>query len=222
MKRATLYKIITFLIRHLTVAEFERCELVPPQGGLIMATNHMSRLDIPLLFVNPPRPDLTALVTTKYLKYPLIKWFTIAAEGIWLDRDTADFTAFRTALQALKDGKAVGIAPEGTRSQNAALLQGKPGMILLAMKANVPIVPVALTGTEDAVKKLLSFRRPRMKAVFGKPFILPPIDRANRDAELQRLTDEVMCRIAAMMPAKYHGFYAGHPRLQELLASGDF
>ena len=120
-------------------------------------------------------------------------------------------------LTRSKQGAAVGIAPEGTRSQTAQLLEGKQGTVLLAYKADVPIVPVGLSETDHVVHDALLLRRPRIVARFGPAFRLPPIDRANRDEWMQRCTDEIMCRIAVLLPAKYHGFYANHPRLKELL-----
>jgi len=218
MKSHRLRSIIGFLMKQLTRTEFIGVENIPPEGGVLIACNHMSRLDIPVLFITPNRPEITALVTTKYLKYPLLRWFIVTTEGIWLDRDTADFSAFRKAVEALKQGKALGIAPEGTRSQTAKLIEGKPGTALLALRTGVPIVPVAIVGTEDGMSKLLRLKRPRITAEYGKPIIPPKLDRSNREGQLQNLTDEVMCRIAAMMPQKYHGFYADHPRLKELLA----
>lgn len=218
MKSHRLRSIIGFLMKQLTRTEFIGVENIPPEGGVLIACNHMSRLDIPVLFITPNRPEITALVTTKYLKYPLLRWFIVTAEGIWLDRDTADFSTFRKAVEALKQGKALGIAPEGTRSQTAKLIEGKPGTALLALRTGVPIVPVAIVGTEDGMSKLLRLKRPRITAEYGKPIIPPKLDRSNREGQLQNLTDEVMCRIAAMMPQKYHGFYADHPRLKELLA----
>jgi 1-acyl-sn-glycerol-3-phosphate acyltransferase len=218
MKSHRLRSIIGFLMKQLTRTEFIGVENIPPEGGVLIACNHMSRLDIPVLFITPNRPEITALVTTKYLKYPLLRWFIVTAEGIWLDRDTADFSAFRKAVEALKQGKALGIAPEGTRSQTAKLIEGKPGTALLALRTGVPIVPVAIVGTEDGMSKLLRLKRPRITAEYGKPIIPPKLDRSNREGQLQNLTDEVMCRIAVMMPQKYHGFYADHPRLKELLA----
>lgn len=218
MKSHRLRSIIGFLMKQLTRTEFIGVENIPPEGGVLIACNHMSRLDIPVLFITPNRPEITALVTTKYLKYLLLRWFIVTAEGIWLDRDTADFSAFRKAVEALKQGKALGIAPEGTRSQTAKLIEGKPGTALLALRTGVPIVPVAIVGTEDGMSKLLRLKRPRITAEYGKPIIPPKLDRSNREGQLQNLTVEVMCRIAAMMPQKYHGFYADHPRLKELLA----
>jgi 1-acyl-sn-glycerol-3-phosphate acyltransferase len=218
MKSHRLRSIISWLMKRLTRTTFIGIENVPPTGGILMACNHMSRMDIPVLFLTPNRPEMTALVTTKYLKHPLLHWFVVTAEGIWLDRDTADFSAFRKAVKAINDGKALGIAPEGTRSQTNQLIEGKPGTALLALRTGVPIVPVAIVGTEDSVSKMRHLKRPVITAEYGKPIIPPKLDRGNREGQLQTLTDEIMCRIAAMMPQKYHGFYADHPRLKELLA----
>lgn len=217
MKRETLQKIIRFLIRTLTVTEYQGTEHIPLSGGAIFATNHMSRLDIPVLFVNPVRTDVTALVADKYKRYSFFKWFNQTAGGIWLDRDKADFTAFRVAADVLKSGRPLGIAPEGTRSTTQQLLEGKSGTVLLAVRTGAPIVPVGIAGSESAMKKLVSFRRPHMIARFGPPFVVPPLSRENRDEELKLATEEVMCRIAALLPEQYWGFYANHPRLKELL-----
>ncbi len=220
-RRRWLQNTVAFLIRTLTRTTFIGTENLPPQGGIIVATNHISRLDIPVLFVNPVRTDITALVADKYLKYPFFRWFAMTAGGIWLDRSKADFSAFGQALAVLQAGRALGIAPEGTRSDTATLLEGKPGTVLLAHRARVPIVPVGITGTHTALKSLPRLRRGEIIARFGKPFRLPPFSRENREADLQQQTDEIMCRIAALLPPEYRGFYANHPRLNELLAQGD-
>lgn len=217
MKKATLQKTIRYLLRVLTETEYIGAENIPVSGGAIFATNHMSRMDIPLLFANPARQDITALVADKYKSYFLLSWFIRTAEGIWLDREKADFTALGTATDALLSGFALGIAPEGTRSTTRQLLEGKPGTVLLAMRSGAPIVPIGIAGSETAVKKLLSFRRPKMVVRFGKPFIVPELSRENRKEGLKQATDEIMCRIAALLPQEYWGFYANHPRLKELL-----
>jgi len=216
-KANNLRRLIVWLMGILTDTKFEGVENIPDSGGVLIATNHLSRMDIPVLFTIPNRPEMTALVTTKYLKHPLIRWFIITAEGIWLDRDRADFGAFRTAIEALEQGRAIGIAPEGTRSKEGHLLEGKPGTALLAVRANVPIVPVAITGTIGSFKKAITFQRPKITARFGKLIPPPVLEKGKREEQLQALTDEMMCQIAAMLPESYRGFYADHPRLKELL-----
>jgi 1-acyl-sn-glycerol-3-phosphate acyltransferase len=212
-----MLKIIKFLMGVLTRVEFEGLENIPAEGGVIFATNHMSRLDIPLLLINPRRTDLTALVADKYQRYWLFKFIVNTGGGVWLDRSKADFGAFREAARILKEGRPLGIAPEGTRSNIGKLLEGKAGTALLAYRTGAPVVPIAITGTESGMRDILLLRRPRLKASFGAPIVIESFERDQREAALQRYTDEIMCRIAAMMPEKYWGFYADHPRLKELL-----
>lgn len=219
MKKTTLRSIVAFLIKVLTRTEFLGLENLPISGAIIIATNHMHYLDIPLLFVNPVRKDLTALVTTKYKKHWFIGWFTQTAGGIWINRDIADFAAMQAASKVLKEGYAVGISPEGTRSHTAQLLPGKPGAVLLALKMNVPIIPVAITGTENAFRRIFTLQRPRITVSFGPTFTLLPVGSENREQVYQQYTDEIMCRIAALMPEKYWGYYRDHPRLKELIAA---
>lgn len=218
MKANKLRRFIVWLMHILTDTQFKGVENIPETGGVLIATNHLSRMDIPVLFMIPNRPEMTALVTTKYMKHPLLRWFIVTANGIWLDRDTADFGAFRQAVKALEEGKALGIAPEGTRSKAGYLLEGKPGVALLALRAHVPIVPVAITGTIGSFKKTIIFQHPHLTCEFGPMIPAPMIDRNNREEQLKNLTDEIMCQIAAMLPENYRGFYANHPRTLELLA----
>lgn len=218
LERNKLQRFVAFLISHLTRTEYYGVEHLPKRGGFLVATNHISRLDIPVLFVNPVRADITALVADKYLKNPFIRWFAVKAGGIWLDRSKADFTAFGQALATLQSGRALGIAPEGTRSSKRQLLEGKSGVVLLAHRGRVPIVPVGITGTETALARIFTFRTARIQVRFGAPIHLPPFSRENREEDLQRQTEEIMCRIAALLPSEYRGFYADHPRLKEILA----
>jgi 1-acyl-sn-glycerol-3-phosphate acyltransferase len=84
------------------------------------------------------------------------------------------------------------------------------------------IVPVAISGSEDRIVKgnLKKFKRTTIKLTAGQAFTLPPFPSEGREAKLQEYTDEIMCRIAAMLPAHNRGYYANHPRLIELLHGG--
>jgi 1-acyl-sn-glycerol-3-phosphate acyltransferase len=197
--------------------EFHGTHHLPPEGGMIVATNHMSRMDTLYLFINPARTDITALVADKYKKYPVFNWILDVGGVIWLDRDKADFGAFRVATEWLKKGVALGIALEGTRSRNGQLQEGKPGAVLLAQRTGVPVVPVGIAGTENFFHDLLRLRRPRLRLTFGPAFHIPPLDREKRDEQLKYWTDEIMVRIAALLPPRYWGFYKEHPRVKELV-----
>lgn len=218
MKRERLQSLIRWLLPRLSHLEYQGLEHIPPTGPLIVATNHLSRVDIPVLFITPVRDDITALVTDKYKFHWFMRWFTESAKGIWIDRNRADFGAFREGMEVLKAGRALGISPEGTRSQTASLLPGKPGTVLLALKAGCPVVPVGQWGTEKTFSELAHFRRAHITARFGPAFTFPPLERENREETMAHYTTEVMLRIAALLPEEYRGVYRGHPGLEEYLS----
>jgi 1-acyl-sn-glycerol-3-phosphate acyltransferase len=197
-------------------------ENIPQQGGFIITPNHLGRLDVPLGYVFLNRNDIIMMVAEKYHKYAIIRWFVKNLDAMWVDRFNADFKALREALNRLKRGGVLVIAPEGTRSKTEALLEARPGSSFLAVKAGVPIVPVGVTGTEDrlVVQQFKRLRRPQIHVRIGKPFTLPPIKGHERDQAIQSYTDEIMCHIAALLPPEKRGFYANHPRTLELLSGG--
>jgi 1-acyl-sn-glycerol-3-phosphate acyltransferase len=217
MSPQALRRILFFLFRLFSRIEISGIENIPKTGGVLIASNHLGILDGPLIYAVLPRADCTALAADKYHRNPFSRWLLNTARVIWLDRDNPDPQTFKTAIQRLREGWVLGIAPEGTRSKTGALIAAKPGVAYLAAKAGVPTLVMAVTGTEDAGKAILRLRKPRFRVVFGEIFDLPPLDRHDRDAALQRNADEMMCRIAALLPEKYRGVYADHPRLAEIL-----
>jgi len=192
-------------------------ETVPQAGSYILATNHLSRLDSALIFCLLDRRDVTGMIGDSYQKSWIMRWLVEIVDGIWVNREEVDVGAMRETLAYLRKGGAIGLAPEGTRSHTGGLIPARPGVAYLADKAGVSIIPVALYGTEHAFDCLRRLRRPSIHVRFGAAFVLPPVDRRERLAALQRNTDEIMCRIAAMLPEGYRGVYAEETRLQELL-----
>jgi 1-acyl-sn-glycerol-3-phosphate acyltransferase len=221
MRRANVRAIIKFIFKILSRIEVIGMENVPVQGGAILSANHLGRLDSALIFTLLERQDATGLVADKYKSKPFFRWLINLVNPIWINRESADFQALREAREYLQKGGLLGIAPEGTRSRTGALIQAKTGVAYLADRAKVPIVPIAITGTEKAFRELGRLHRPLLTVRFGQPFTLPPLDRQDRSAALQRNTDEIMCRIAAMLPPQYRGVYADHPRLKEFLPAED-
>jgi 1-acyl-sn-glycerol-3-phosphate acyltransferase len=218
MIRKVLRFIVRLLFKLLSRVEVVGMENVPPSGGCILACNHVSRLDPVLVFALIERTDITALVADKYKKHLIFSALINAVGGIWLHREDADFHALREARSFLQSGGLLGIAPEGTRSRTRCLSRGRSGVAYLADKSGVQIVPAAIYGTETAILQLFRFHRPLIHIQFSAPFTLPALQRGERDISLQRNTDEIMCRIAALLPPQYRGVYADHPRLKELLA----
>jgi 1-acyl-sn-glycerol-3-phosphate acyltransferase len=216
--RNFLVWLIRFVINLIARVNIHGFENIPEEGGFVIATNHLGRLDVVLLFY-ALEGDFILTIAEKYEHHWLFGPIGNAIDGIWLDRFNADVGAIRKVLTRMKTGGILVIAPEGTRSKTEAMAEGKPGVAYLAVKAGLPIVPVGLTGTEDrvVVDRLKRFKKSEIKIIVGKPFNLPPLPKKDRDANLKQYTDEIMCQIGALLPEKYRGVYANHPRLQELL-----
>jgi 1-acyl-sn-glycerol-3-phosphate acyltransferase len=226
MSKHTFLVIIRFVTRAILriIARIEiNGSLEFPPNGCIIATNHLGRLEAFLAIILPNRDDMVLLIAEKYQKYAIWRYFARKIDGIWLNRYDADFQALRAVYKRLQQGEVLAIAVEGTRSPTEALLPGKPGAAFLAAKSGVPVVPLAIWGTEDRVVKarLRRFKRLDIKINVGEPYYLPPMGRRDRDAYLQTQTDEMMCQIAALLPPKYRGVYADHPRLKEILAEAN-
>jgi len=201
------------LLTRLTVTGIKN---IPLEGGCILTNNHLGIADGPLIFSLIRRNDATGLVAKKHQNNPPIRWIVNTAQGIWIDRTRTDFQALKDAHAFLRNGGLLGISPEGTRSKTGSLIEPKPGVSYLAAKLDVPIIPMAITGTENT-KAIFLLRRPKVSVTIGEPFRLSPLDRKNREDSLKRNTDEIMCRIAAMLPYEYRGVYADHARLRYLL-----
>ena len=166
-------------------------------------------------------------MTKKYKKYFFARLVARWLRVTWLTRGQADMKAMREFITRLKNGGVMVIAPEGTRSKSASLLQAEPGAIYIASSANVGIIPVALTGTEDAdvVARLKKFQKLKITITAGQEMYRPPdiksVKGAERDVVLRSAVDEVMCRIAAMLPESYRGYYNDFPRTRELLGKAN-
>ena len=199
--------------------EINGIEKLPP-GNVIVAANHLGRLDTAALLCILDREDIIMPVAEKYRDHPLYGAIGRAANAIWLNRFDADYTAFRQILERMKQGGLLVIAPEGTRSKTEALQEGKMGVAFLASKSGYPVLPVAVTGTEDRgiVENLKRFRRSKITATAADLMYIEIPKGAGREEAMRKATDEIMCQIAAILPKKYRGVYADHPRVQELLS----
>ena len=218
-----MLRLIRFLIRIglKLIARFEihGKENVPLTGGMIIASNHIGILDIVMVYFGIDRTDLFIPVAEKFEKIGWIRWLGKQLNFLFVDRFNPDLKALRKMIALMEEGKCLVIAPEGTRSRVGSLNEGKPGVAYLAARSGFPIVPVAITGTADPVilGNVKRLRKSNITLTGGKPFIIPPLPKTNRDEALKNYTDEIMCQIAALLPERYRGVYANHPRLKELL-----
>jgi 1-acyl-sn-glycerol-3-phosphate acyltransferase len=196
-------------------------ENLPTENNYVLATNHIGILDALMPFYALGRWDIYIPVAEKWEQNRFLKWLGKYFNFVFIDRYNPDIKAMRKLIRLMEDGNLLAISPEGTRSRVGSLIEAKPGVTYLATKLNRPIVPVAITGTEDKVilGNLKRLKRSHITVTAGPHFTLPPVPREGRDEILKKYTDEIMCRIAVLLPEKYRGVYAEHPRLKELLSN---
>lgn len=213
-------KLIRFLVNLIANVKVTGAENVPQTGGMVVASNHIGIIDIVMFHYVFDRMDMFIPVAEKWEKHGWIRWLARQLNFVFVDRFNPDLKALRKMIGLMQDGNALVIAPEGTRSRVGSLIEGKPGVAYLAARSGFPVVPVAITGTEDKVilGNLKRLRKSSITLTAGTPFTLPPLPAKERDAKLQEYTDEVMCQIAALLPERYRGRYAHHPRTLALLA----
>jgi 1-acyl-sn-glycerol-3-phosphate acyltransferase len=184
-------------------------ENVPAYSPYFLAFNHVDTLDAPLLALFwPYQPE--ALTAAENFSRLGIGTLMHMYGAIPLKRTQFDREALEKGLEVIKSGSPLCVSPEGTRRRQPGMQEAKPGLAFLALKAKVPIVPVAITGTENWIPAWKKFQRPLISMTIGKPFRLPddPLTRANRHEKMLEYTTLIMKKIAELLPVEYRGVYA--------------
>jgi 1-acyl-sn-glycerol-3-phosphate acyltransferase len=155
-----------FTSRYHDLRVFTPCP-IPERGGAILASNHTSSLDPLPLQAACPRL-ITWMMAREYANILGLRWFLRAIEPILVERSGRDMAATRAALRALKDGKILGLFPEGRIEKTHDLLEFQTGVALLAMKARVPVYPAYLDGDQRRKGMVEALLVPqRMTLAFG-------------------------------------------------------
>lgn len=197
-------KIITKFACHLKV---EGEENVPLVGPLIVVSNHLSYLDPPLISMVLPR-ETHFLAKRELFDHPVMGMMVRQWNAIPLERGSGDLGALRASMKALSQNKVLGMFPEGHRSRGP-MLKAHPGTALLAHRTEAPILPIAITGTENIKGAVGILKHPYITIRIGQAFRVPHMDGRIERAQLNTLTDMIMFRIAEMLPEYYRGEYAG-------------
>ncbi len=209
---------LNLLYRFLTCRQVYGRAHIPSEGPCLLVFNHLSNLDAHLLYCLLPRADVTGLFAADYRSRPFFRFMVESPGGLWLRRGEGDRRTLQTALTLLEQGWMVGLAPEGGRSATGALREGRRGAAFLASRANAPILPVAIVGTEHIASGIKHLHRATVTVRVGAPFRLPSRQGGHSKRHLQQCTDLIMCHIAALLPIAYRGVYAAHPQLGKLLS----
>ena len=181
---------------------------VQQTGPLIAYANHTGSVEVPIIFTQLlPRP-LTGIAKIESWNFWFFNWIF----GIWgiipIRRGEADMDAMRKSLAALEKGYILGMAPEGTRNKTGALLRAKPGLVVLAMKANSPLQPVAHWGGEKFIKNLKRLKRTDFHVRIGRVFYLDARGEKMNKEIRQQMVDEMMYQMAKLLPEEYRGEYS--------------
>jgi 1-acyl-sn-glycerol-3-phosphate acyltransferase len=201
-----LWRLIRFIVRVIVaiIADVHIIgrQNVPETGPLIIASNHLSWTDIPLI---PAFLKRKVVYMAKEEAFQgKVGWLVRFFGAFPVKRGEADRQSLRAAEEQLKAGRILGIFPEGTRSKIHKLGKAHAGMGMIALRSGAPVLPVAIYGTEHIFKKF----RPRITIIFGEPMILIPKGKKITREDIDQSTEQVMYRISSMLPPEYRGVYA--------------
>ncbi|HLX35347.1 MAG TPA: (d)CMP kinase [Candidatus Limnocylindrales bacterium] len=217
--------VLRVIARLLARIHFEGDRQELPKGALIVAANHASSADPPILgaFLNArlDRP-INWLGKRELLELPIVGWAMRQAAIHPVDRRAADVDAFRTAMRILESGNVLAVFPEGTRSRDGALQEVREGVAVLALRSGAPVLPVGFADTDRFWPrgKLLPHPGREVTVRFGKPFVVADelglaagdgADGASgrdRRQVKEAATRLIMTRIAELLPPRQRGVYA--------------
>ena len=187
--------------------EVEGLENLPEEGALIVVQNHMIFIDTVLGSAFIDR-EIVGMSKAENYDNPLLAICFNLYGTFPVRRGEVDRQALRAALKVLKDGKVLMVAPEGTRSRTNTLQKGKDGLSYIAVKSSAGFIPLAIWGQEKLWHQLRRLRRTKVKAVFGMPLVFEAGQGKMSREQLAQMTDEMMYRIAALLPEEYRGYYS--------------
>ena len=195
--------------RRLTV---EGIDGVPRTGGVLLVSNHVSAADPPLTGGLLPRLDVYYMAKSEHFRNPLQRALWRGYNAYPVVRHSADRAALRHTLELLRDGHVVLMYPEGSRSPDGHMRAAEPGAGFLARQAGVPVIPVAVWGTEQVLPRGVHWpKRTDVHLRYGTPITLPPADGGARAANAAA-AQAVLDAIAAMLPAAYQPLPDALPR----------
>jgi 1-acyl-sn-glycerol-3-phosphate acyltransferase len=181
---------------------------VPRNGPLIAYSNHTGSIEVPILFTELlPRP-VTGIAKIEtwdgwFLRFVFNQWNVIP-----IHRGEADMAAMRKSLDALEKGFILGIAPEGTRNKTGAMIKAQPGIVTLALHSKAPLLPMGNWGGESFLRNLKSLKRTDFAIRIGEPFRVNPRGERMTGELRQKIADEMMYKVAALLPERYRGVYS--------------
>lgn len=218
---AFLRGFMRFMTRVYLVGLFrvEGLENVPRHGPLLVCPNHSATLDPPMVPAFLPRSDSWSMAKSEYFRKPILRWLFSSYQAFPVVRHTADRAALRRSFDLLKDGHALIIYPEGTRTETPALAEPEPGAGFIAQKCGCPVLPVALTGTRECMPKGTFWpRRVPVTVRFGEPFLVQQKRPNGERVTHEEASQAIMVAIAELLPPEMRGRFSDVDSQRQRLA----
>ncbi len=182
-------------------------ENVPQTGPVVLAANHASFIDPPLVGSALPR-DINYLARESLFRFPIIGAILRSWNAVPVDRDGGGAKGLKMILDRLNKGGAIILFPEGTRTRDGKLQPARSGIGLTVIKSDAPVIPVRVFGTYEAYGRHLKFPRPRRIAVkYGKPMMFETLRVESKTCSKPRLkeiyqevADQIMDEIEKLQP----------------------
>ncbi len=208
LHQRTLTILIRGILSLLCRVDAREIERIPGKGPLIVVLNHINFLEVPLFYTYLyPRPQ-SSLVKAETWDIFFLGYFARIWDAIPVRRDAVDFSALRASDAMLQDGRLLLVAPEGTRTGDGRLKRGKAGVVYIAARNRVPIVPLVHYGGENFWRRFKRGRRTDFTFRAGSVFRLESGEAMPGASIRQEMTDEIMAYMASLLPPSYRGFYA--------------
>lgn len=184
---------------------------VPVRGPLILISNHVNVLEIPVLVSRLGKRPISGFFASYRLDSSWMRWLLTTYGGIAVHRGAPDVKALRTAADRIREGYIFALAPEGTRSGDGVLGRARAGVVVLALETDTPILPVVHYGDAHWQTNLKNFKRTPFQIEVGSAFRLNPHGEKVTRPIRQAMLEEIMVQVAALLPEQYRGQYAGRP-----------
>jgi len=190
--RNRLHRIALFLFTSLFGLRVHGHASIPRRGGLIIASNHISDLDPPVLGSSIPR-EVFFMAKTELFRTRMGAFYLPRIGAFPVNRDSVDTTALRISLDLLRNGNILVVFPEGTRSTDGKMLPVKAGVGLLAVRSAVPVLPAFIWGTDHPFRAL--FGRNRFSVSFGRTITADRIARLHAKDGFSKVAESIRTSI---------------------------
>ena len=188
---------------------------IPDSGPYVVVINHFSYID-PVFVIHALQKPISFLAASDQVIETQFIWAPFLYGFIPTDRTSLAPSTIKNSIRALKSGEVLGVFPEGTSLSNV-LRPAKNGAAFLSAAGKTPLLPVGITGLENAWEMMFKGVRPSVNIRIGKPFGPYKISKLknSKERDLKEIGSEIMCRIAALLPESAHGSFKHNKTINE-------